>query len=84
MNKDIARYLMICILTFVGTLQAVADLTFTQTQGGFPIVGSEGNAVFIVDANDAEVVTTVSRCVLSSCRALPVYRYSLARRRLSW
>ena len=70
MNKHIARYFTICILTLVGTTQALADLTFSQVSGGFPIVGSDANAVFIVDTNDAEVVTTVAHCVIKDIKTI--------------
>ena len=70
MKKDISRYLFFCLLMLVDVLQAAADLTFSQAAGGFPIVGSGENAVFIVDANDAEVVTTVSRCVIQDIKTI--------------
>ena len=70
MKRSITRQLAICLLTFVGTLQTMADLTFTQAAGGFPIVGSEGNAVFVVSENDAEVVTTAARCVIQDIKAV--------------
>ena len=57
-------------MNFVRSLQAEADLTFSQTIGGFPLVGAEGNAVFIVSANDAEVVTTVTRCVIQDIKTI--------------
>ena len=60
----------IYFLTLVGTSQAFADLTFSQVQNGFPIVGNDENAVFIVDANDAEVVTTVSNCVIKDIKTI--------------
>lgn len=50
---------------------ARADITFTETgAGGFPIVGSTGNAVLVVDSRDAEVVTTVARCVIRDIQAV--------------
>lgn len=70
MKRDLMRYLTICFLTLVGSLQASADLTFSQAAGGFPIVGSDANAVFIVDANDAEVVTTIARCVIQDIKTI--------------
>lgn len=70
MIKTFLQYLSICLLTLVGTVQAFADLTFSQVQNGFPIVGNGGNAVFIVDANDAEVVTTVSNCVIKDIKTI--------------
>jgi hypothetical protein len=48
----------------------MADLTFSQTQGGFPIVGTEGNAVFVVSPNDAEVVTTVAKRVIQDIKTI--------------
>ena len=70
MKRAFLQYLSICLLTLVGTSQAFADLTFSQVQNGFPIVGNGGNAVFIVDANDAEVVTTVSNCVIKDIKTI--------------
>ncbi|MBR6129871.1 MAG: glycosyl hydrolase 115 family protein [Bacteroidaceae bacterium] len=60
----------IFILSLAGTLQAAADLTFSQVASGFPIVGTDANAVFVVDANDAEVVTTAARCVIRDIKAV--------------
>ena len=70
MKRAFLQYLSIYFLTLVGTSQAFADLTFSQVQNGFPIVGNGGNAVFIVDANDAEVVTTVSNCVIKDIKTI--------------
>ncbi len=70
MKRAFLQYLSIYFLTLVGTVQAFADLTFSQVQNGFPIVGTGGNAVFIVDANDAEVVTTVSNCVIKDIKTI--------------
>lgn len=70
MKRDITRYFISCLLVLCGSLQASADLTFSQAAGGFPIVGSDANAVFIVDANDAEVVTTASRCVIQDIKTI--------------
>lgn len=70
MKRAFLQYLSICLLTLVGTVQAFADLTFSQVQNGFPIVGTGGNAVFIVDANDAEVVTTASNCVIKDIKTI--------------
>ncbi len=70
MKRAFLQYLSIYFLTLVGTTQALADLTFSQVQNGFPIVGNGGNAVFIVDANDAEVVTTVSKCVIKDIKTI--------------
>ena len=70
MKRAFLQYLSIYFLTLVGTTQAFADLTFSQVQNGFPIVGNGGNAVFIVDANDAEVVTTVSNCVIKDIKTI--------------
>ena len=70
MIKTFLQYLSIYFLTLVGTSQAFADLTFSQVQNGFPIVGNDENAVFIVDANDAEVVTTVSNCVIKDIKTI--------------
>lgn len=70
MKRAFLQYLSIYFLTLVGTVQAFADLTFSQVQNGFPIVGNGGNAVFIVDANDAEVVTTVSNCVIKDIKTI--------------
>lgn len=70
MKRGFTRYFLSCLLALCGSLQATADLTFSQAAGGFPIVGSEGNAVFIVDANDAEVVTTVARCVIQDIKTI--------------
>ena len=67
-----------CLLTFWGTLQAAADLTFSQTAVGFPIVGAGSNAVFVVSANDAEVVTTVARCVIQDIKAVTGKQLTLA------
>lgn len=64
------RYFISCLLALCATSQATADLTFSQVAGGFPIVGSDANAVFIVDANDAEVVTTASRCVIQDIKTI--------------
>ena len=50
---------------------AKADITFTETAvNGFPIVGSSKNAVLVVDAHDAEVVTTVANCVIQDIKAV--------------
>ena len=70
MKKHLLRYLAISVLTLVGTLQAMADLTFSQTASGFPIVGSTTNAVFVVGKNDAEVVTTACRCVIGDIKTI--------------
>ena len=64
------RYFLVCLLALGSSLQATADLTFSQSAGGFPIVGISENAVFIVDANDAEVVTTVARCVIQDIKTV--------------
>ena len=66
----ITRYFISCLLALCGSLQAAADLTFSQAAAGFPVVGSDANAVFIVDANDAEVVTTASRCVIQDIKTI--------------
>lgn len=70
MKRHLLRYLAISVLTLVGTLQAMADLTFSQTASGFPIVGSTTNAVFVVGKNDAEVVTTACRCVIGDIKTI--------------
>ena len=70
MKRYYTRYLLACLLAFGGTSQAEADLSFSQVAGGFPIVGTDGNAVFVVDANDAEVVTTASRCVIQDIKTI--------------
>ncbi len=70
MKRAFLQYLSIYFLTLVETTQALADLTFSQVQNGFPIVGNGENAVFIVDANDAEVVTTVSNCVIKDIKTI--------------
>ena len=70
MNGRIIRYFALCFLALCGSLQAKADLTFSQSTGGFPIVGSDANTVFIVDANDAEVVTTASQCVIQDIKTI--------------
>ena len=70
MKHHLSRYLAIFILMLAGTLQAAADLTFSQVASGFPIVGTDANAVFVVDANDAEVVTTAARCVIRDIKAV--------------
>ena len=70
MKETITRYFALFLLTLVGTLQATADLTFSQAAGGFSVVGSDQNAVFIVDANDAEVVTTASNCVIRDIQTI--------------
>jgi len=64
------RYLILCLVAFVFSSQMMADLTFSQTQGGFPIVGTEGNAVFVVSPNDAEVVTTVAKRVIQDIKTI--------------
>jgi len=69
--KDIfTRYFLAFIIMAGGSLPVTADLTFSEVPGGFPIVGSSGNAVFLVDANDAEVVTTASRCIIRDIKAV--------------
>ena len=70
MRRTFKQYLLTAFLTFVGSLQAVADLTFSSTAGGFPLVGADGNAVFVVSTNDAEVVTTVAKCVILDIKAI--------------
>ncbi len=70
MKKHFSRYLAIFIMMLAGTLQAAADLTFSQVASGFPIVGTDANAMFVVDANDAEVVTTAARCVIRDIKAV--------------
>ena len=70
MKDNIIRYILFCLLALAVALPVSADLTFSEVAGGFPIVGSEGNAVFVVDANDAEVVTTVSRCVIQDIKTI--------------
>ena len=77
MKETITRYFALFLLTLVGTLQATADLTFSQTAGGFPIVGSDQNAVFIVSENDAEVVTTASNCVIRDIQTITGKRLAL-------
>ena len=48
---------------------AKADITFTETAvNGFPVVSSSKNAVFVVDAHDSEVVTTVANCVIQDIK----------------
>ena len=59
-----------CLLLLLWTQQAVADLTFSQTGGGFPLVTDQGTAVFIVDEGDAEVVGTVARCVIHDLKTV--------------
>ena len=66
----VARCALACSLALAGSLQADADLTFTPGGGGFPIVGGEGNAVFVVSGNDAEVVTTVAKCVIRDIKTI--------------
>ena len=66
----VARCVLACSLALAGSLQADADLTFTPGGGGFPIVGGEGNAVFVVSGNDAEVVTTVAKCVIRDIKTI--------------
>ena len=68
--RMVARCVLACSLALAGSLQADADLTFTPGGGGFPIVGGEGNAVFVVSGNDAEVVTTVAKCVIQDIKTI--------------
>ena len=70
MKGNLTRYFLTYFLVLGGTLQAMADLTFSAAKGGFPIVGTEGNAVFVVSTNDAEVVTTVARCVIQDIKTV--------------
>ena len=70
MRRTFKQYLLTTILTLFWSLQAVADLTFSSTAGGFPLVGADGNAVFVVSTNDAEVVTTVAKCVIQDIKAI--------------
>ena len=70
MRRPVIRHFLLSLISLAIPLQAMSDLTFTQAAGGFPIVGEEGNAVFIVDADDAEVVTTVARCVIQDIKAV--------------
>ena len=70
MKEGTTRYFILILLALCGTLQATADLTFSQAAGGFPIVGSGQNAVFIVDENDADVVTTASNCVIRDIQTI--------------
>ena len=70
MKRIIIRYLIAFLFGFFCSSKAEADLIFSQTQGGFPIVGTEGNAVFIVSQDDAEVVTTVARCVIQDIKTI--------------
>ena len=77
MKETITRYFALFLLMLVGTLQATADLTFSQAAGGFPVVGSDQNAVFIVSENDAEVVTTASNCVIRDIQTITGKRLAL-------
>ena len=70
MNRRITQYFLTCILILISSLQARADLTFSEDTDGFPLAGAESNAVFVVDANDAEVVTTVARCVIQDIKTI--------------
>ena len=70
MKGIITRCFLTCILALVSSLQMRADLTFSEGTGGFPLVGAESNAIFVVDANDAEVVTTVARCVIQDINTI--------------
>lgn len=64
MIHHLSRRIALIILLCLSTLSALADLTFSQDKGGFPLAGDGQNAVFIVDTDDAEVVSTASRCVI--------------------
>ena len=70
MKGIITRYFFTCFLALTSSLQAIADLTFSESIGGFPIVGVESHAVFVIDASDAEVVTTVARCVIQDIKTI--------------
>lgn len=83
MKRIFFRYLIALILGFLCSLQVEADLTFSQAQGGFPIVGTEGNAVFVVSQNDAEVVTTVARCVIQDIKTITGKQLAFTNSKLS-
>lgn len=70
MKRIIIRYLIAFLFGFFCSSKAMADLTFSAAKGGFPIVGTEGNAVFVVSQNDAEVVTTVAHCVIQDIKTI--------------
>ena len=70
MMRSTIHYIIMCLLLQLWTQQAVADLTFSQTGGGFPLVTDQGTAVFLVDEGDAEVVRTVARCVIRDLKTV--------------
>ena len=70
MMRSTIHYIIMCLLLLLWTQQAAADLTFSQTGGGFPLVTDQGTAVFIVDEGDAEVVGTVARCVIHDLKTV--------------
>ena len=78
MKHRIVRYIALFLFAFAGTLPSVADLTFSQAAGGFPIVAGDANAVFIVGENDAEVVRTVARCVIQDIKSVTGQNLSLS------
>ena len=78
MKHRIVRYIALFLLAFAGTLPSVADLTFSQAAGGFPIVAGDANAVFIVGENDAEVVRTVAHCVIQDIKSVTGQNLSLS------
>lgn len=69
-ERHLTKALLALCLTILGAGQAKADLEISQTPGGFPLVGSGSTAVFVVDPGDAEVVSTVARCVIRDIKTI--------------
>ena len=68
MKRILTRYFIFPMMALAVSMQAKADLTFTASGGGFPLVGNDGNAVFLISEGDAEVVGTACRCVIDDIR----------------
>lgn len=63
-----ANQFVLLVLFCLQSLPMHADLVFSGEKGGFPLVSAERKAVFVTDAADAEVVTTVARCVIQDVK----------------
>lgn len=80
-NKTTLFLNLICaIILFIGTpLNSYADLRFTQNAAdGFPLVGADVTALFVVSDDDDEVVNTVARCVIGDIKAVTGKNLSLS------
>lgn len=48
----------------------LADILVKEMAGGFPLVGSNQKGTFVIDNKDAEVVTTVAKCVINDIKTV--------------